>query len=86
MIDYNSADIYKNRYGLSSSSNIDDIITPGSYRMSAMNSSNNSPVTNGMLLVFRQSGTTVQLCLSSTASDIYIRIYWTTKWFDWVKI
>lgn len=86
ILGYNPSEIYMNRNGLSSSDNLDNIKTPGSYRMSGMSSTNNSPVVNGMLLVFREAATVVQLCLTSTASEIHMRIYWTTGWYGWVRI
>lgn len=83
---YDSSEIYMNRNGLSSSDNLDDIRTPGSYRLSGMSTNNNCPVVNGMLLVFRQAATTVQLCFSSTASELHMRIYWTTGWYGWIRV
>ena len=72
------------RTGLSTSSNLDNVTTVGMYRISG--GATNCPVTNGFLLVFFQNSTCLQFCISSTASELYMRIRWTTSWFDWVKV
>ena len=84
LIGFNLETIFIPRSGLSTNNNLDYMKTPGSYRISG--GATNCPVTNGFLLIFSQNGTCLQLCVSSTASSMYIRIYWTTSWFDWIQI
>lgn len=84
LIGFNLSQLFIPRTGLSTNSNLDNVTTVGMYRISG--GATNSPVTNGFLLVFFQNSTCLQFCVSSTASELYMRIKWTTSWFDWVKV
>ena len=82
LIGYKSSEHFIPRSGLGSGNNLNDYTTDaGIYRISGQPS--NSPIGYGFLFVYKHEWSTVQICIASNATSVYIRIYWNNSWTDW---